>query len=347
MAVAELTLNLPWAPRNPEPLDGITIRRGRHNVVSYDDGITLEVRLVDPSGHDTIDDLLGDVAAEGGAGRVVLVAGTIPVHWRGRLRGEEVSFIDVSGTASISWPRLHASTRRFAKQPVRRTALVPLQKARPIVAQEVLITATGGSAPTLGEITESTDTGPSVVSRALSQLADQGLILKEREGRQIRVRVTEPWALAEHLAERTAWGKGELLWGALWGRNAWELASRLSASARASGITLAVTGRTGAAFHGVVGTTSPGDVRCWVDTGGEQLSDIAAVLGLEPVPIDDANVALATDRWRVGTHRRSTVTFEDWQATVAHPLRLWCDLRAERRGVEFATQLWRFVSDAW
>lgn len=64
------------------------------------------------------------------------------------------------------------------------------------------------------------------------------------------------------------------------------------------------------------------------------LEQIGRRIGLEPAPIEESNVILAADPWKVGLHGREQRTFQDWTATVAHPLRTWCDLRNERRGIE-------------
>ena len=136
-----------------------------------------------------------------------------------------------------------------------------------------------------------------------------------------------------------------MLWGYLWGRNSWDVAARLSLKAAERQAGLAATGRVGAAFHGIVGTASPPAVRCWVDTSASTLGDVAGLLGLEPAPEDEANVGLSADRWRFGMHRREEKTFEEWKATVAHPIRVWCDLRDEQRGNEFAAQMWGLISD--
>jgi len=131
-----------------------------------------------------------------------------------------------------------------------------------------------------------------------------------------------------------------------WGRHIWEVAAKVSERAVDAGIDLAVTGRTGAAFLGVLGTSSPSEVRCWVDIGDRPLPSAAELLGLEPAFEEDANVAISVDPWRVGVHRSSTARFEEWAASVAHPLRVWCDLHGEQRGAEFAAQLWGEISRA-
>lgn len=345
MADPELTLNLPWVPQEPERLDGLTVRRGRHNKLSYDDGITLEVCIVDPGGQRTLDELLDEVGRQGGAGRVALVAGAVPVQWRSRLRSAEVSFIDVSGVAEIRWPRLRISARRFGKPAQRRTVAVPMQKSHALIAQELLVASFSGVRVTVGDIAEGAGVRLSSVSRAIAQLVAQGLVVKEREGRDLVVSVVDPVELANLLGERSAWGRGEVLWAYLWGRNSWDVAARLSLKAAECHASLAVTGRVGAAFYGIVGTASPPAVRCWVETSASALGDVAGLLGLEPAPEDEANVGLSADRWRFGMHRREEKTFEEWKATVAHPIRVWCDLRDEQRGNEFAAQMWGLISD--
>jgi len=190
VADSELILNLPWVPQEPERLDGLAVRRGRYNQLSYDDGITLEVQVVDPGRHRSLDGLLDEVQSH-----------------RGRT----------------------SRTR-------------------------------GRSDPGVGE----------------------------RD----------------------------------------------------------VTGRVGAAFHGIIGTASPPAVRCWVDTSSSTLSEVADLLGLDPASEEEANVGLSADRWRIGLHRREEKTFEEWRSTVAHPMRVWCDIRDEQRGSEFAAQILGLINDA-
>jgi hypothetical protein len=60
-------------------------------------------------------------------------------------------------------------------------------------------------------------------------------------------------SIAERLAAQTAWPGSQRICGYLWGRNVWDVAARLSANATEAGVTLAVTGRAGAAFLGVLG----------------------------------------------------------------------------------------------
>lgn len=80
-----------------------------------------------------------------------------------------------------------------------------------------------------------------------------------------------------------------------------------------------------------------------MDRHGGSLGDVAEALGLEPATGESANVLLSSDRWRVGVHRRADAQFDDFTASVAHPLRVWCDLHDEQRGSEYAAQMWGAV----
>jgi DNA-binding transcriptional ArsR family regulator len=343
--IAELRLDLPLAPRSPERIGELVVRRGQDDVLSYDDGITLDVRVLDPAAYSSAETLLRDARTQEGPGRAVLVAGAVPVSWRARLRTAELSFIDVTGVVDISWPRLRVSARHFG-QPVRRQrSPIPLQKGHALVVQELLTAATG-SRPTIGELADGAGVNLSTASRAISQLAEHGLVTKDRTGGHVYVTLVDRVEVAEQLAARTAWPGEERIDGYLWGRSVWDLAARISENSAKAGIDLAVTGRTGAAFLGVLGTSSPLEVRCWVDLRGGTLTALAEQLRLEPAPQGAANIALSADPWGVGVHRRANASFEEWTATVANPVRVWCDLHSEQRGVEFAAQLWGAVSHA-
>lgn len=346
MPVAELRLNLPWIPRAPEPSDGLTIRRGRKSTLTYDDGLVLEVRVVDPAGQPSLEQVLDEVRRQQGPGRVVLVSGAVPVEWRGRLRDAEVSFLDANGVVEIDWPRLRVSARKFGKPAKRITSPLPLQKSHGLVTQELLIVARDDRAATISGIADGTQVSLSTASRAVDRLAAQGLVAKNRQGREVFVSVIDAVELATHLAKRTAWSRGEVLWAYLWGRNSFDVAAQLSARAAKAKVQIAVTGRVGAAFHGVLGTASPPAVRCWVEGGGS-LGDVAQVLALEEADEETGNVAFVLDRWRVGRHRSAPAKFDEWEATVSHPLRVWCDLHDEPRGEDFAAQLWGVVSSGW
>lgn len=337
---AELRLDLPWVSPSGERVGDLLIRRGQDDVLSYDDGITLQVRVLNPARYASSGELLRAARDQAGPGRAVLVAGAIPVEWRADLRKNEVSYIDVGGVVEVSWPRLRVSARRFGQPVMRRRSPIALQKGHARVVQELLIAAVSGSQPTIGQLAESADVDISTASRAISQLADHGLVAKNRTDRHISVDLVDVAEVAERLAAETAWPGDEVIRGYAWGRNVWHLANTISNNSDQAGIGLAVTGRAGAAFLGVIGTSSPSQVRCWIDVSQHSLTAAAELIGLEPAPKEAANVVLSADPWRVGIHDRGMARFEEWTAMVAHPVRVWCDLHSEQRGADFAAQLW-------
>jgi DNA-binding transcriptional ArsR family regulator len=346
LVAAVLRLNAPWVPNEPDRLGDLAIRRGRADVLTYDDGISLSVEVLDPVRFQTAEDLVTSARDAAGPGRLVLAAGAVPVAWRAALRQADLSFIDVDGVVEIAWPRLRVSASRFGKEVVRHRRAVPLQKGHALVAQELLIASVDGTPPTITELARRAGVDKSIASRAVAQLAEQGLVAREQSRRRVPVLVTDPNSLADLLAERTAWPGHDVIGGYLWGRNIWDTAATVSRNAADAGIELAITGRTGAAFLGVLGTSSPLEVRCWVTLDGRSLEEIAAALGLAPAPRESTNVRVSADPWRVGVHRHANAQFDEWTATVAHPLRVWCDVHAEERGLEFAAQLWGKASHA-
>lgn len=267
-------------------------------------------------------------------------SGVIPVEWRADLRKGEISYIDVGGVVEVSWPRLRVSARRFGQPVMRRRSPIALQKGHARVVQELLITAVSGYQPTIGQLAERANVDMSTASRAISQLADHGLVVKKRIDRHIVVELVNMVEVAERLAAETAWPGDEVIRGYAWGRNVWHLADTISKNSDEAGIGLAVTGRAAAAFLGVLGTSSPSQVRCWIDVSQHSLTAAAELIGLEPAPEEAANVALSADPWRVGIHNRGKASFEGWTAAITHPVRVWCDLHGEPRGAEFAAQLW-------
>lgn len=341
---AELRLDLPWVRQSPQHVGELVVQRGRQNVLSFDDGIVLEVCLLDPAVYSSAEALVRDADAQARPGRVVLIAGVIPVGWRAQLREAELSFIDVSGIADISWPRLRVVARHFGQPVSRHRSPLPLQKGHAVVAQELLIATSGGAEPLLADLAKDAGVSLSTASRAVTQLAEHGLVVKKRSGGHVAVAMADRVEVAGRLAAQTAWPGDQHISGYLWGRNTWDVAARLSANAAEANLALAVTGRAGAAFLGVLATSSSAQVRCWVDADGCSLTDIADRLGLDPAPEEACNVALSSDPWHVGVNRRGTKGFEDWTATVAHPVRVWCDLHSENRGTEFAAQLWGAIT---
>jgi len=240
----------------------------------YEDGIDLAVALVDPSEFRTLDEMFARLADLDVPGSVVLVAGKLPFEWRAKLRSSGVSFVDVSGVAEISWPRLRVSAGRFNRSQQRRRAPLPMQKGHAVVTQCLLIATLGGSQPTVGELAKRSGMGASTASRAVSQLESHGLVEKHRDGSALRIKVADVYALAELLAERTAWPHGSTISGYRWGRNVWEIASSMSDAANRAGIELALTGRTALAFLGVLGTSSPTETRFWVSATDDDLVEL-------------------------------------------------------------------------
>jgi hypothetical protein len=345
LMTAVLQLNASWAPVVPQSFADLVVRRGRDNVLTYDDGISLRIQLIDPAVYRTAEDLVASAqSAAGQPGQLALVGGAVPVGWRAALRRARLSFIDVGGVVEVDWPRLQASSAQFGRDPVRRRQPGPLQKRHALVAEELLMAELAGQHLTLTQLARQAEVDKSIASRTVTQLVDLGLV--ERSGYQGALRTADLAGLTELLAARTAWPGTEVVAGYAWGRTILDTAAAISRNAAASDIDIAVTGRVGAAFLGVLGTSSPSEVRCWASANGASLEEVAAELGLEPVPAESANVRVSADRWRYGVQRRALAHFDELTAMVAHPLRVWCDLRGEQRGSEFAAQLWGEINRA-
>ena len=345
LVAAVLQLNASWVSAEPESFADLVIRRGPDNVLTYDDGISLRVHLINPAAYRNAGDLVAAAqSAAGQPGQLALVGGAVPVGWRAALRGAGLSFIDVGGVIDVNWPRLRASSAQFGREVVRRRQPAPLQKGHALVAEELLMAALAGQQPTVTELARETRVDKSVASRTVAQLAGLGLV--ERSGYRGALRVAGLADLAELVAARTAWPGTEVVAGYAWGRTILDTAAAVSRNAEAAGIDIAVTGRVGAAFLGVLGTSSPSEVRCWVSVNGRSLEEVAAKLGLEPTPAESANVRVSADRWRIGVHRGAAARFDELTAMVAHPLRVWCDLHGEQRGSEFAAQVWEEIGHA-
>src|SRR5260370_698765 len=217
---AELCLDLPWVPQSPQHVGELAVQRGRRNVLSYDDGITLEVFLLDPAGYRSAEMLVRDAGEQARPGRAVLIAGAVPVSWRAQLREAELSFIDVSGIADINWPRLRLATRHFARPVSRQRSPVPLQKGHALVVQELLIATASGAEPALADLAEGAGVSLSTASRAITQLAEHGLVVKKRSGSHVAVAVADRVEIAERLAAQTAWPGGQRIGGEPCGREA-------------------------------------------------------------------------------------------------------------------------------
>jgi hypothetical protein len=335
-----LRLNAPWLTADPARVGELIVSRANDNILTYDDGISLRVQVLDPAVYDAVGELIAGARAADGPGSVVLIVGRVPVDWRAELRRADLSFIDAGGVAEINWPRLRVATGQFAKEVVRRRSAMPLQQGHAVVAEELLIAAVDGGQPTVTELARRAQVSVSTASRTVSQLAGHGIVEREQAWRQVAVRVVDLAGLADLLVERTGWPGQDVIGGYAWSRNIWDLAATISRTAAETGIEVAVTGRVGAAFWGVLGMSSPSELRCWVSLKEGPLAAIASRLGLEPVPRESANVRISADPWQIGVRHRTEVHLDEWAATVAHPLRVWCDLHSEERGPEFAAQLW-------
>jgi len=336
--VPRLQLDLPWA--SAQELGSLRVERGRRSVLSYEDGVTLAVRVLDPAQFESAAELAAAAKAREEPGNAVLVAGAVPLDWRSRLRDERISYVDVSGVASLSWPRLEITTGQFARDVQRRRAPLPMQKGHAVVVQALLVAHFRKEPLTNGALAELAGVSPATASKATAQLQAHGLLEKEPDGASVIIEVTRPEELADLLAARTAWPHGASVLGYRWGANAWDLARRLTEAADAAKLEFALTGRGALPFLGILSTASPNQLRCWVRATDDALPEIAGRLRLEPVAAEDANVAIAADRWGIGLNERRRRSYDGRKAWIAHPLRVWCDVHAEPRGSEFAAQLW-------
>jgi MarR family len=336
-------LDLPWIHDSVDR--DLTVTRGGSNVLRYDDAIELSVAVIDPAAHESVEDAVDAVSAATKPGVVTLIAGAVPLRWRAQLRLANVSFLDVSGVAEIRWPRINVSTTRFAKDVERHRAPMPLQKGHALAIQQLLAATFAGDQLTVSELADSAGVSRSTASRTVTQLVAQGFARKAKANARTVIEIADPVGVAELLADRSSWPQGRTLSGYVWGRNTLEIASTVSSNATQFGFVAAVTGRTALAYLGVISTSSPPEIRVWVDSNGQELAAIAPLLGLESAPAEEANVVLSIDPWHVGTHKCSKRSFGGHEAVVAHPLRVWCDLHDERRGPEFAAQLWKVITN--
>jgi hypothetical protein len=339
---AYLTLDLPWAPE----LDGdeLQVRRGHPSTLDFDDGIVLEVIVLDPQGADSADQLVRRAKAEGGPGRVVLVAGRVPPEWRAHLRAAGFSWLDVSGVLEVHWPRLEIMAEDYPHSPRVRTRLrLGLQQGRAAVVQ-ALCTATlvNDEGPTISQLAELAAVSLPAASRTVSDLAAYGLIVRpERFGPVV---VQDRAALARLLAERTSWHRAPVVLGYFFGASSFDVAARLSTRASALGLPLSITGRVAAALLGIRGTGATEHVRARIACSPIELEAACRSLGIERVVRDEANVAIAADPWGLGRQGTETVDVDGTEVTLASPMRIWCDIADEPRGSEFAAQLWGMMT---
>jgi DNA-binding transcriptional ArsR family regulator len=341
---AVLELDLPWLQGGfADEYDSLRLRQSDRNVLTFDDGLNLQVVLISPGSFREVEGILREEVLARGPGRLTLVAGQIPPGWRATLREAGVSFLDPEGVAEISWPGIRLSEARFGRAVDRRTTAVPMRKGSARVVQALLVAAMDRRTPSIGELAVGADVGISTASRAVSQLERHGYVRKRRESTRVDVEVTAMARVAERLASETAWpGGGQVLPCYLWGRSHGDVAQHVSDVARDLDLALAVTGSVAASFLGVIGTSSPRTIRCWVRTDGH-LADAAERLGMEPAPNTAANVELALDARGLGTADTIEAIFEEGMATISAPVRIWCDLHSEPRGEDLAAQFGRLI----
>jgi hypothetical protein len=344
----ELHLDLPWVPEQPLDLGAVRVSRDAASRLTFDDGIELEVVLLHPPSDSSAEHVVGSAREAGGPGRVVLVVGPVPVGWRASLREAGISWLATDGRMELRWPRVIASAHRVslaAGRPRRRRNPLPLQKRQGLVAQELCRMALGGELPSsIHSIARATGIDDVSVSTACTGLAKHGYMTKEREGRSVLVSVPDVVALASLVANRTGWGEGPVVWAHGYGRSALDLGERTTAAALRAGLPAAITGRAGATFLGIVGTGEPRVVRIRAEATVDQADEVIDTLGLVAVDADEANVAVALDRWALGTTGASTRRFGSYEAMVASPMRVWCDLQDEPRGLDFASDLWEAMA---
>jgi len=236
-------------------------------------------------------------------------------------------------------------TLSFARSPgSRNRSPVPLQKRQGAVAQELCALALAKRLPTTAsELAMAAKVEVAVASSAVESLARHGYVRKERSGSTTWISVDDLSDLARLLAHRTGWKHAKTVWAYAYGRSLLDVAARLSGSAASTGVDVAVTGRIGATYLGIIGTGEPTVLRLRALTTAEEAPHAFAHLGLEVVDRDEANVAVALDRWALGTTHASHRSFQQHSATVAPPIRVWCDLEGEARGTEFSAQLWEMM----
>jgi hypothetical protein len=182
-----------------------------------------------------------------------------------------------------------------------------------------------------------------VASSAAETLARHGFVSKQREGNTVLIGVDDVSSLARLLADRTGWEHAKVVWAHGFGRSPLDVAHRVTRAAKDSGTSVAVTGRVGATYLGIVGTGEPSTVRVRVEATPDDAAVALEQLGLEAVDREAANVAVALDRWRLGTTSAQVHRFQRYSALIAPPVRVWCDLDGEPRGTEFAAHLWEMM----
>jgi hypothetical protein len=343
----EVMLDLPWVPESVE-FDGVVVRRGPVSAVTLDDGIQLGITVLDPSGYESVEELMGVSRAAERPGQVVLIAGSIPLNWRGELRASGASWYDPSGALELHWPRLEVdSLHVWVSRGRRRRRPLALQQGHAVAAQVLLAGALGGrEAMSVSWVAESACISLPSASRSIKALKEFGLVQRVGATRHQGVAVVNPTDMARVLADRTGWSTAVVFWGYLWGANPLDVAERLDRAAAQHQGDLAITGRAGASFMGVLGTGDIRVVRARLRCKTSELATACRGIGIEPAHQEQANVAVAADPWGLGAVGANIAKFEGYVARIASPLRIWCDVGDEPRGSEFAAQTWGLVSSA-
>jgi hypothetical protein len=355
----ELRLDALWVPDEPVRSGDVVLSRGDNELV-YGGSLCVPVRTVDPASVLTVEELIDAVRAADGPDLVVLVAGHVPTGWRGRLKRAGVSFACDDGTieiftTDIKWPGLGDAappagpygglTEPDGRRPGAGGDL-SLRSPHLPVLQELVSAAMRGQQLAYPELAGRAGTARIFAGETVAELEAHGYVERRQDSfHRVSVVVRDAPALASALARQSAWpgNKPAIAVGYLWGRNRWDMAASLSRNAAAVGVKIAVTGRAGAAFHGVSGPSPRIQVRCWAAADRRTFAKIAELLGLEKVPENEANVLVAADPWGLGTRGVATVRSGKWEASVARPVRVWCDLRSEDGGRALAAELWEKI----
>jgi hypothetical protein len=357
----ELRLDALWVPDEPVRAGDVVLSRG-DNALVYGGSLSVPVRRVDPASVLTVEQLIDAVRAADGPDRVVLAAGHVPTGWRARLRQAGVSFACDDGTVEIfttdiKWPGPGDAAAPPAEPDSPLTGpdgrrpeaagRISLRNPHLPVLQELVSAAMRGQQLAYAELAGRAGTAQIFADETVAELEAHGYVVRRRDSsRRVSVVVGDVSALAGVLARQSAWpgSKPTIAVGYLWGRNRWDMAASLSRNAAAVGVKIAVTGRAGAAFHGVSGPSPRIQVRCWAAAGRRTFATIAELLGLEKVQPEEANVLVAADWWGLGTGGATTIRSGKWEASIAQPVRVWCDLRGEDAGRALAAELWEKTS---
>lgn len=342
--IAKLRLPFPWVPENPVEIDTLILERGREPTLTYvEDQLSLRVEVLDP--HRSAHELVA-TAKSPPPGNVVLVAGDVPLDLRPTLRQESVSFLDIDGTAELFWPRLRVSASRLTDDEIQRhTPALTLRGAHSRIVQTLLASWIDRDPIQSGtDLAERAETSEASTSRALRKFAEHGLVQLVPEGRAHRPEVVDPVALAETLRDERGWPQRNLYFGYRYGRDAQSRATELARASDDARIELATTGITAAVAFGVLTTALPPVLKIWIRAEPSEVPRVLQRLEIEPVDREEANCAIALDKYRLGTLGAQVIESKTGYVWISHPIRVWCDLKFEPRGADVAAQLWQAIT---